>query len=202
MPLKTFIIEENLRNELAERFLLFKDRYHHQVFLDLKKWLSSDWAKDIKILSKKFKIDNDNIEFAKLQNSKSILDITLVDNDDKIVSSRHRESINISPSVKIPLLLKQEERDLIIKSLLNKSEDTIKDVTNQWNEIFRVEKKGRATPWFKIIRDKDEVRFQLALSDSDKEMYKTLYAIRVEYGKQGSKTKDFDRLYLISLINS
>ena len=96
--------------------------------------------------------------------------------------------------------LKPEERDLIIKSLLDTAETSIKNITDKWREIFRVEKKGRAVPWFKIIRDKDEIRFQLALSESNTEMYRTLYTIRVEYAKSGSKLRDFDRVYLLSLI--
>lgn len=200
MSLQSFIIQEDLRAEHAERFILYQDRYNTEVLLDLKKWLESDWTKAVNSLSKKHKITDDNVQMAMLQNSNATTSLSVESRDEKITSPRHREPILVSPSVKIPLLYKKEERDLITKELLDKAENTIKDVTHQWREIFRVERKGRATPWFKIVKDRDEIRFQLALTDGSQEMYKTLYAIRVEYGKVGSKLKDFDRIYLISLI--
>ena len=86
----------------------------------------------------------------------------------------------------------------MIQELLRYAEVAIKNVASNWDEIFNIEKKGRASAWFKIVHDNDEIRFQLALSDNKQETYKTLYSIRVEYGKVGSKTKDFDRVYLHS----
>lgn len=200
MSFQSFIIQEDLRAEHAERFILYQERYNTEVFLDLKKWLESDWTKEVNSLSKKHKITAEEIQSAQLQNENATIALTVVSSDEKITSPRHREPVQVSPSVKIPFLYKKEERDLITKDILDKAELVIGDVTHQWREIFRVEKKGRATPWFKVVRDKDEIRFQLALSDGGQEMYKTLYAIRVEYGKPGSKTRDFDRIYLISLI--
>ncbi len=200
MSLQNFIIQEELRAEHAARFLLYQERYNTEVLLDLKNALEKEWTKVINSLSRKYKIADDDLELALLQNQKATVSLTVEPKDEKIVSSRHRETLEVSPSVKVPLLYKREERDLMIKSILLVSEDALDTVTNKWREIFRVEKKGRATPWFKIVHDKDEIRFQLALTDGNQEMYKTLYAIRVEYGKPGSKLKDFDRIYLISLI--
>jgi hypothetical protein len=200
MALKNFIIQEELRSEHAERFLLFKERYNTQVLLDLKKALEKDWTKVASSFTKSHKIAADDLEYALLQNPKTTGAVSVEDKDEKLVTSRHRETTEVSPSIKIPMLYKREERDLMIKSALDTAEDVIKHITNQWKEIFRVEKKGRATPWFKVTRDHDEIRLQLALSDGANEMYKTLYAVRLEYGKPGSKTRDFDRVYLISLI--
>lgn len=198
--LKNFIIQEALRNEHASRFILFKERYNSQVFLDLKNALEKEWDRDVKTLSKKYKVDEDAVAFSLLQNPKAAVGLAVESKDEKLVSSRHRETIEVSPSIKIPLIYKREERDLIIKSVLDSAEKAIKTITENWKEIFRIEKKGRATPWFKIIRDSDEIRVQLALTEGDNEMYKTLYSIRVEYGKAGSKLKDFDRIYLHALI--
>ena len=200
MSFQSFIIQENLRAEHAERFILYQERYNAEVLLDLKKLLESDWTKAINSLSKRYKITDEDVQSARFQNDNATVALSVESKDEKITSPRHREPVLVSPSVKIPLLYKKEERDLITKALLDSADDTIKDVTHQWREIFRVERKGRATPWFKIVRDHDEIRFQLALTDGSQEMYKTLYAIRVEYGKVGSKLKDFDRIYLISLI--
>lgn len=200
MSLQNFIIEEKLRAEHAERLLLFQERYNLEVLLDLKKTLEKEWTKRVNSLSKKYKLQDEDLELVILQNPKSTVNLMIEPKDEKIVSSRHREIIEVSPSVKIPLLFKHEERDLMIDSILDASKVALDDVADRWSEIFRIEKNGRAKPWFKILRDKDEIRFQLALTDGGKEMYKTLYVIRVEYGKAGSKLKDFDRIYLHPLI--
>jgi len=198
MSLKTFIIKEELNAEHSARFLLFKERYHTLVLVDLKKSLETEWTKDVKALSKRYKIEDEDLQLALLKNPKAVIQMLIEPKDEKIISSRHRETIEISPSVKIPLLYKKEERDLMIQELLRYAEVAIKNVASNWDEIFNIEKKGRASAWFKIVHDNDEIRFQLALSDNKQETYKTLYSIRVEYGKVGSKTKDFDRVYLHS----
>ena len=196
MSLKTFIIQESLHAEHAERFLLFKERYNTQVLLDLKKELEKAWNKEINSLAKHHKIKDEDLQLALLQNTKSTVNLSIEPKDEKIISSRHREAIEVSPSVKIPMLYKREERELITKDLLSSAEDVIKKIIHKWDEIFHVEKKGRATPWFKITHDHNEIRLQLVLSDSGQDMYKTLYSVRVEFGKNNSKTKDFDRVYL------
>jgi hypothetical protein len=199
MSLKTFIIQEELRNEHAERFIRYKDHYNTQVLLDLKQALEKEWTRVVGAFSRAHKINPEDLELAMLQNPKVTGMLSVEDKGEKLVSSRHRENVEVSPSIKIPLLYSREERDLMIKNALDSAETAIKATADKWKEIFRVEKQGRATPWFKIVRDHDEVRFQLALTSGTNEMYKTLYAVRVEYGKPGSKTKDFDRVFLISL---
>jgi len=200
MALKDFILKETLRAEHAERYLLFQERYHTQVLLDLKKSLEKEWTRDVNALTRQHPVDEEQLQYALLQNPKTTGRLEVEAKDEKLVSSNHRETIHVSPSVKVPLLYKAQERDLIVKSLLDAAETAFKKVTSDWSEIFRVEKQGRAKPWFKILRDHDELRFQLALAEEGHEMYKTLYTVRVEYGKAGSKLKDFDRVYLFSRL--
>jgi len=199
MSLKNFIIQEGLSAEHSARFLLFKERYNTQVLLDLKKELEKEWAKEVNALSKKYKLKDEDLQLALLQNPKTTIQLSIETKVEKIITSRSRKPVEVSPSVKIPLLYKNEERDLMIKEFLIIAEAAALKISRDWDEIFKVEKKGRATPWFKITHDHDELRFQLALSDSGKEMYETLYSIRVDFGKSNSRTKDFDRVYLYSL---
>jgi len=200
MPLKSFIIQEELNSEHAERFLLFQERYHTQVLLDLKKTLESVWTKLATSLARSHKIKEDDLDLALLQNPKVTGQLSVEDNAEKIVSTRYRDTIEVSPSVKIPLLYKKEARDLMVKEFLTAAEGALKKVTDDWKEIFHVEKRGRSTPWFKIVKDPDELRLQLSLTSEGREMYKTLYSVRVEYGRSSSKLRDFDRVYLVTLI--
>ena len=169
MGLKTFIVTEALRLDQAERFLRYKEKYHTEVFLDLKERLTLAWERSLRSLEKK-------------------------------ASARSRDPLIVAPSVKVPLVYDHHERDRVIAQLLSDAEEVFSETADAWSEIFTVEKDGRNTPWFRINRDHDETRFQLTLTINSHEIYKTLYAIRVEYGRPGSRSKDFDRAYLISLI--
>lgn len=198
---QNFIVQEDLRAEYAQRFLTFQERYHHEVFVDLKKTLEQEWSKETSALSKKFKIKQDDLEFALLQNPNATVKLSVENKSEKIMSTRHRNAINAVLSVKIPLILSNEERDFIIKSLASVTEAAFKSVTHRWSEIFKIETKTRSKPCFRITKDEhDEVRLQFALSAESAETYRTLYATRVEYGKASSKLKDFDRFYLVSLL--
>ena len=198
--LQNFILSEELRLEHAERFVLFQERYHHQIFVDLKNSLSRAWEKEIVSLKRTHKINQEDVELLLLDNPKAQIDLSVSTKTEKIVSNRHRDPFETVTSVKIPLLYSHDVRDLMIKKLIETAKEELKQLTLKWSEIFKVEKQGRAKPWFKILDDHDEVRLQLSLSSGSSEMYKTLYSVRTEYGKSSSRTKDFDRVYLVSLL--
>jgi hypothetical protein len=197
---KNFIIQEAVKNEHAARFMLFKERYHTQIFLDLKNELEKSWDKEVSKLIKKYKVSDDDAKFSVIQNPKTSTVISVESKAEKLTNPRYRESIEVSPSVKIPLIYKREERDLITGSILDVAEDAINKITTEWKEIFKIEKNGRSIPWFRIVRESDEIRFQLVISEGKQEMFKTLYSVRIDFGKVGSKIKDFDRIYLTSAI--
>lgn len=197
--LKQFIISESLSSEHAERFLLFKERYHPQVLLDLKHELEKAWNKKVSKLTSRFKVSEETKSLEVLKNPKVFTDIAL-DRQEAKIMSRSREPVEVSPSVKISLLFTRDQRDIMIKELIDESQDVFKIVTDRWSEIFNIERKGRSVPVFKIVNDHDEVRLQLSLSSEKAEVYKTLYSVRIEFGKKGSKLRDFDRVYVQSLI--
>ena len=198
MSLQNFILEEALKLDYAERYLIFKERYYQEIFVDLKQKLAKAWEKEISFCERKYKIDKEDVELSLIKNENATIKMSVVSKTEKVVSYRNRGPIEAAASVKIPLLYSRHERDLIIVRLIDISNSVLKELTNDWSEIFKVEKQGRAIPWFKIVKDHDEIRLQFALSSGKSEMYKTLYSVRVEYGKDSSRTKDFDRVYLVS----
>lgn len=201
MSLKTFIISEEIQHEHASRFLLYQERYHQDVFIDLRNELFNQLAKSVTALNNQYKsFPDEATTVARLNNPDAVVEIIVDNQPTKIITARIRDAKEVAPSVKIPLLFSKEERDSVIKELLLTSEKTFNAIADQWKEIFRIEKNGRAIPWFKIVNDQEEVRFQLAMKLEQREMNRTLYAVRIEFGKKGSKLKDFDRLFLISLI--
>jgi hypothetical protein len=198
--LKSFIIREELKTSHAERYITYIDRYHEHVFHDLKKKLEEEWESSLKSIIKKYPVHPEVVQDATLKNPKATTEITLSHKAEKLITSRSPTPLEVAPSIKIPLVYSQEERKLVTKALLDVAETAFKDTTTSWGEIFNYEKSGRIKPWFKISGDNEEIRLQLALSESNSESYKTLYAVRMEFGKKNSKLKDFDRLYLVNFI--
>ena len=198
--LKNFIICEEVKISHAERYLGFLERYHSQVFLDLKSHLEKVWRSSIEDLSKKHPVSDEAIQDALLRNAKATPELTLTATAEKLVTARVREPLEVSPSAKVPFVYSTQERHMLTKHILYDAKEAMEHIANSWREVFNFEHKGKLQPWFKILVDPDEVRFQLALGHGPNESFKTLYSVRVEYGKTGSKLKDFDRIYLHSLI--
>lgn len=198
--LKNFIINEEVKVSHAERYLGFLDRYHSQVFLDLKDHLEKSWHTSIQALSKKHPVSDEAIQDALLRNPKATPELLLTTTAEKLVTARVREPLEVSPSAKVPFVYSTPERHMLTKHILDDAKNSMEQIADRWREIFNYEHKGKIQPWFKILQDSDEVRFQLAMGTGPNESFKTLYSVRVEYGKTGSKLKDFDRIYLHSHI--
>lgn len=198
--LKNFIINEEVKVSHAERYIGFLDRYHSQVFLDLKNHLEKVWRSTVEDLSKKHPVSDDAIQDALLRNPKATPELKLTTTAEKLVTARVREPLEVSPSAKVPFVYSTQERHLLTKHILNDAKSAMESVADRWREVFNYEHKGKIQPWFKILVDPDEIRFQLAMGAGSNESFKTLYSVRVEYGKAGSKLKDFDRIYLTTLI--
>lgn len=200
MGLKSFLITEELKVSHAERYLSYVDRYHNEVFHDLKNILSDEWTKSLKSIERRHKVHPEAEQDALLKNPKATTKLTVSNAPTKLITSRSSTPIEVTPSVKIPLVYSQEEVALITKEIIKTASEAFHNTVREWSEVFNYEKKGRIQPWFKIIEDSDEVRLQLAVSSGSHESYRTLYAVRVEHGKKGSKLKDFNRVYLVNLI--
>ena len=188
---KNFLLVEKIDAEYAQRYLTFKEQYHLTVIDDLITGLNKIWVNDITNINKKIDHTSDQ-EFDNM--------LSVSDKPEKIISSRYKIPAEALISVKVPITLNQTKRDLIIKDLLASSVKVLNNIAFQWKEIFNIEKDGRIVPWFKIYQDVDDIKFQLILGDDNISSYKTLYSVKVEYGNKKSKTKLFDRIYLISNI--
>lgn len=198
--LKSFLVTEQLKVNHAERYLLYVDRFHTEIFLDIQEHLATAWKKLAVELSKKHHPSPEAIQDAQLRNSDATIAIEVADRPEKIVTTRVPHPFEAAPSLKIPLVYSHDERAHFIMKGLTAAVDALKTTAGTWREIFNYEKQGQLKPWFKLTEQDNEVRFQLALTQSGSETYKTLYAVRVEHGKSGTKTRDFDRIYLYSLV--
>lgn len=194
-----FIIQEEVRTSHADLYLRFLDRYNAQVFLDLREGLTKSWTKVVAELNRLHPLSVDSVTEVQLRNPEGCVKLELDTQLVKLTTTRSPKPIEVSPSVKIPLCYSVEEKKLFTDRLLVAAMSSFKDTVEGWGEIFKYEKKGRLTSWFKLVNDHDEVRLQLSTNHEDSEAYKTLYSVRVEHGKASSKLRDHDRLYLINL---
>lgn len=199
--LKTFIISEAVKINHAERYLSYLEKYHVEVLHDLRKILIKSWETSISKLLVKNPPNIELVQYAQLKNPKATIQLALVTKPEKVLTSRTRTTVEVHPSIKIPFVYPTSERQLLTKHLLSDADSAIKELVSKWKQIFNYESKGRLQPWFKIVHDdaSDEIRLQLSLNEGSVEAFKTLYSIRVEYGKSSSKLRDYDRIYLISL---
>lgn len=200
LGLRTFILSEEVKVSHAERYLGYVERYHSQVFLDLKRKLETVWGSEVAKLSKLHPISAEALQDMLLRNPKATTELKLVTTPEKLVTARAREPLEVSPSIKVPFVYATHERHLLTKQILGSTKSAMEDIAESWKEVFNYEHKGKLTPWFKVLSDPDEVRFQLSLGTGQSESFKTLYTVRVEYGKSSSKLKDFDRIYLVSIV--
>ncbi len=200
MSLKNFIVREELRVNHAERYLKYLSHYNREVYVDITKALAKRWTSEVTKLSKKYQPHPEAIQDAQLKRETATVALEVVERGERISTSRSSTPIQVSPSVKIPLVYSEAEREIIRAALLKAAEETIEKATKGWSTIFHHENKSQLTPSFKIVRDQDEIRFQLIASSGSQETYNTLYTVRVEYGKVSSKIRDFDRIYFYSVI--
>jgi hypothetical protein len=180
--------------------MLYLKRYNSEVFLDLKKHLETAWSKALSQLVRSYPPKPNAVQDAKLRNPEATDALTLSDTPEKITTSRASKPLEVAPSFKIPLVYSADERAHLLKKVLEMAKASLIKTADSWREIFKYEEKNQLKSWFKIDESDNELRFQLMVSSGATEAYKTLYTIRVEYGKPGTKTRDFDRIYLISLI--
>lgn len=198
--LKTFLLEKEISLDHASRFLNFVETHNQEAYLDLQHDLIKRWNLLAQKLNSSTPLSPEIIQDIELTKPNSPTKLIVSLNSEKITSTRYRDPIEVSPSFKIPLSYSKEKRDYFIKLIFNEAENSMKELIKNWKEVFNYEKQGRLEPWFKILKHSDEICLQISLSSHNKESYKTLYSIRIEYGKNISKIKNFDRVYLCNLV--
>lgn len=199
MDLKSFLLKEEVKRSHAERYLDFIDHDHPQVIQELKQALTDAWTKQISALTRTYPISPERAQDALFKNPKALTRLEVINHAEKLAATHSRSVVEVSPSVKIPHIYNREESELIARELVATAVEVFNTVAENWRAVLNFEKKGQITPWFKIVHDHHEARFQLATSSATIESYKTLYCVKIEYGKQNSKLRSFDRVYLASI---
>jgi hypothetical protein len=202
VALRDFILTEKLTQEHAERYLTFVDRYHGDVFGDLHKRLTAAWEAELVQVNTECEAIADAIQDRDLRSPGIDSTIQLSATPQKLTSPRHRDPKMVSPSIKIPYVYHRETLDNILKRLMKVAKKTFDELAVQWGEIFNYEKRGQVTPGFRVeLGDLHEgLKFKIISTISGEEAYRTIYSVQIDHGRAGSKTRDFDRIYLSSHV--
>lgn len=193
--LTSFIIAEGLKTRSVLALHHFDVMFKQQVTKDLQETLFASWKATLKTL--KLQIDPELAQDATFKNPKALTKI-LVDNKPvKLLSSEEAGKVRlVSPTVKLPLLLGEVNLALARTAFFDTSVETFEKLIATWSEAFIHEVAGRAASDFKIKRDHRSIRFCLSHVEKNVEHEIVLYHVTVEHGKQGSKVRDHDTLYL------
>lgn len=195
--LSTFILDENLKARHVLSLHRFNELFKDQVTLDIRAELVKRWEVELKKLG--IKVSAQVKREARIANEKVVTDITLIPRPIKLVgSSELGRSLEVSPSVKIPYLLTQEERDITKKCLFDTSELVFKRMIKTWKEAFMRERADGTLKTDFIIRRDGSRSLRLLLSSKIEgvEHETPLFYISIEHGKLSSKVRSYDLVYL------
>lgn len=194
--LASFIITESLKTRSVLALHRFDTLFKQQVTKDLQRGLYTAWK--ISARNLKVKIDPHAAEDAAFKNPKALLAITVSDKPIKLYTSTETGAVHqVSPSVKLPLLLSSTDLAIARTAFLDIAVEQFNEIISTWSEVFVHElKNGQAKTDFQIKRDNRSARLCLSSSDKGVEHEIVLYHISIEHGKLGSKVRDHDTIYL------
>lgn len=192
--LATFIITEGLKARSVLALHRF-DNVKHHVTKDLQRELLRAWKQATRSL--KLSVDKAQAEDAVFKNPKALTDIAVSDVSTKLYTTAETGRVKqVSPTVKLPLLLSDADRAVAREKLFDAAADTFKTVIDTWSEVFIHEKSGQARTDFCVKRDARSVRLCLTALEKGVEHETLLYHITIEHGKIGSKVRDHDTIFL------
>lgn len=194
--LASFIIAEGLKTRSVLALHRFDTLFKHQVTKDLQQNIYAAWK--AKARSLKLKVDPRAAEDATFKNPKALIAITVSDRPVKLHASAETGRVRqVSPTVKLPLLLSEPDLALAREAFLDVAVEQLNDVISTWSEVFTHElKSGQAATDFQVKRDSRSARLCLTSTDKGVEHETVLYHISIEHGKIGSKVRDHDTIFL------
>ena len=139
--LSAFLLTERLSDKQVIALHRFNELFKAQITVDVTDALVASWTKAIKQLPR---VKPAAAEEAILQNPKVLTDVTVVERPVKLLAaSELGRSTEVSPAVKLPLLLSRAERTIAINKLFDIAQDVFNKIIHDWSEAFMFERSGR-----------------------------------------------------------
>ena len=193
--LTSFIITEGLKTRSVLALHRFDVMFKQQVTKDLQELLFATWKAAAR--STKLHVDAELAQDATFKNPKALTKVLVDDKPTKLLSSEEAGKVKlVAPTVKLPLLLGEVNLALARTAFFDAAVEVFEKLISTWSEAFVHEVNGQAASDFKIKRDHRSIRFCLSHTEKNVEHEIVLYHVTVEHGKQGSKVRDHDTIYL------
>jgi len=201
LNLKNFILEEGIKSSHAAKYLDYQDNFHDDVLEDLMVALSKQWKKTVEIRSKNLP-DKDRAEDMALKNPKAFLGIEYSGAEATVGVGRFPKAKTTSMSVKISHAFSYESRRSLIRGFLDDAQHIFETVVHKNEDAFAIKfTSGKHKTLFHVVRSDDStVKIQFKTVDKEKgskEIVKTIFMVGVDHGKEGSKTKHYDRIFFV-----
>lgn len=195
--LTSFILNEGLKSRHVLALHNFNELFKHDVIVDIKAELVARWTATVKRLG--LKVPKDVVQDAVLRGVEKPMTKPIVGSavHKLIVNGEHHKPREVSPTVKIPLLMAVEQRELLLVALLEDAQAAFQNLLTAYPAAFlRPSKTNELRSDFKIERSKITVRLCIASKDGHVEHSNCLLYVSIEHGKPNSKTRPFDVVYL------
>lgn len=204
LNLKNFIIREEIRSSHAVKFLDYQENFHDDVQEDLVALLSKEWKKLVDKLST-VKPHGERAENMALKNPEAFLGLEFTNAEANVGSGRFSKPKVTSVSVKISHAYSADQRRVLVKQFLDSAKESFEKIINKNEEAFAIKMaSGNVKILFHAKKSDDEtVKLQFKTIDKQKdsatkdEVVKTIFMVGVEHGKEGSKSKHYDRIFFI-----
>jgi hypothetical protein len=196
MSFSTFIITEKLKTRSLVALHGYDERYKHDIIKDLSQRLLDAWKDVIRI--HKPKASKEAIEDAVFRSTRACTSVEIIAKPVKLYAAvEHGRTQLVSPSVNIPLILAEHDRQLIRRAILVASAEVFTELKTHWHAIFMHETPaGRLVSDFSITQDNHAVMLHLSYKEDDVIHRVSLFHVTIENGKPGSKVRDHDIAYL------
>ena len=191
MSFKSYQILTEIKASHAAKLFDYEANYHSKIAHFLIDSLYKSWNTVIK--TSKLKQSQQIVDDFSIYN-KRVEPFALSKASTKILSSRFASHKISHLSCEISLAFTLSDRKKLIADLLAASIGPLQNAISSLDTLAN----GKI---FKITNTDNEVKLQFVSGKGDTEQVKTLFMIAVEHGKSSSRTKNYDKLYFLDLID-
>lgn len=195
-----YVLLQEIKSVHAAKLFDYTEKYHLEIANFLKNDLSKAFNKFINSIDKKIKPDEDILEKYRLEDKNSnalSVDITST----KLLSNRFINQKDSTVNLYISHAYDKSDRQYIINNALSIGQTVLENSILKFKQIFHIEKpSGNTESVFNVAYHDNEVKLQFSSKSGTEHTLKTIFIIGVEFGKENSKSKNFDRIFFIDLL--
>ncbi len=198
--LKNFILQEEIKSSHAAKYIDYQENFHDEILEDLIEDLSKEWKKNVLIRAKKNIPNEEYVKDILLKNSNPFLGIEFSNKEILVGNGRFSRPKSSLISVKISHAYDSITRKSLIKKFLLDAENIFEKIIQKNENAFNIKfLSGKQKTLFHISKTDNSIKIQFKTHDknSSKELIKTIFMVSVEHGKEGSKSKNYDRIYFL-----